>query len=304
MKAAAALMRFAAVILITVILGSAQTGCGSGGTQSVRDNTETLHQQPEEWFYDSFDPVKKAAYDAFRIAAENPFDEEPVPIRNEEGETASISIKDLDEAYQGFLYDHPEVFWLSRTYRYRAAADSGQEEFADAVAVVPLSESEEDLNNRKKEFEIAASGFLQEIEDSDNDKDRAAAIYDKIASQTLYEGEALYDDSYESGHTAYSVVTGKRGVCDGIALAYKYLLSECGIRCIVIPGESEGTAHVWNTVYWDDSWHEADLTWDTASEENDSMQYFDLSTEEMNKDHSREKEGIALAIPRSSERSD
>ena len=55
MKAAAALMRFAAVILITVILGSAQTGCGSGGTQSVRDNTETLHQQPEEWFYDSFE---------------------------------------------------------------------------------------------------------------------------------------------------------------------------------------------------------------------------------------------------------
>ena len=110
MKAAAALMRFAAVILITVILGSAQTGCGSGGTQSVRDNTETLDQRPEEWFYDSFDPVKKAAYEAFRIAAENPFDEEPVPVRNEEGEITSITIKDLDEAYQGFLYDHPEVF--------------------------------------------------------------------------------------------------------------------------------------------------------------------------------------------------
>ena len=72
----------------------------------------------------------------------------------------------------------------------------------------------------------------------------------------------------------------------------------------MIPGESGGTAHVWNTVYWDDSWHETDLTWDTASEGNDSMQYFDLSTEEMNKDHSREMDGIALAIPRSSERSE
>lgn len=304
MKAAAALMRFVSAILISAILGAALTGCGSGEAQPDRGSTETLHQQPEEWFYDSFDPVKKTAYDAFRIAAENPFDEEPVPIRNEEGEITSISIRDLDEAYQGFLYDHPEVFWLSRTYRYRTAADSGQEEFADAVAVVPLSGSEEDLNNRKKEFESAAAVFLQEIEDSDNDKDRAAAIYEKIASQTRYEGEALYDDSYESGHTAYSVITEKRGVCDGIALTYKYLLSECGIRCIVIPGESGGTAHVWNTVYWDDSWHETDLTWDTASEGNDSMQYFDLSTEEMNKDHSREKEGIALAIPRSSERSE
>ena len=65
----------------------------------------------------------------------------------------------------------------------------------------------------------------------------------------------------------------------------------------MIPGESEGTAHVWNIVYWDDSWHEVDLTWDIVSEGNDRMQYFDLSTEEMNKDHAREKEGIAPAIP-------
>ena len=303
MKAAAASMRFAAAILIAVILGSPQTGCGTEGVRSVRDNNETA-QPPEEWFYDSFDPVKKAAYDAFRLAAEKPFDEEPVPIRSGSGEITSISIKDLDEAYQGFLYDHPEVFWLSRTYRYRVITDSGQEEFADAVAVIPLSESEEDLRDRKKEFESAAAGFLQGLEDTDNDRDRAAAIYERIASQTRYEGEALNGDTYESGHTAYSVISENRGVCDGIALAYKYLLSECGIRCIVIPGESEGAAHVWNTVYWDDSWHETDLTWDTASEGNDSMQYFDLSTEEMDKDHSREGEGIALAIPRTSERSE
>lgn len=303
MKAASASKRFAAVILIAVILGSLQTGCGAEGVKSVRDKNETA-QPPEEWFYDSFDPVKKTAYDAFRIAAEKPFDEEPVPIRSESGEITSISIKDLDEAYQGFLYDHPEVFWLSRTYRYRAITDSGQEEFADAVAVVPLSESEEDLRDRKKEFESAAAGFMQGLEDTDNDRDRAAAIYERIASQTRYEAEALNGDTYESGHTAYSVISENRGVCDGIALAYKYLLSECGIRCIVIPGESEGAAHVWNTVYWDDSWHETDPTWDTASEGNDSMQYFDLTTEEMDKDHSREGEGIALAIPRTSERSE
>ena len=296
--------RLAAAILLAGLAVSSLGACGPGGGSDGGNREETADSQSEEWFYDHFDEERKMAYDAFRIAAQDPLSGEPVPIRSEQGETKSIPVRVLDEVYQGFLFDHPEVFWLSRTYRYRTAADSGQEEFADAVAVVPLSGSEEDLNNRKKEFESAAAVFLQEIEDSDNDKDRAAAIYEKIASQTRYEGEALYDDSYESGHTAYSVITEKIGVCDGIALAYKYLLSECGIRCIVIPGESGGTAHVWNTVYWDDSWHETDLTWDTASEGNDSMQYFDLSTEEMNKDHSREMDGIALAIPRSSERSE
>ena len=65
----------------------------------------------------------------------------------------------------------------------------------------------------------------------------------------------------------------------------------------MVPGESGGAAHVWNLVYWDGSWHETDLTWDIASDGNERMQYFDLSTEEMNKDHRREQVGIATAVP-------
>ena len=41
----------------------------------------------------------------------------------------------------------------------------------------------------------------------------------------------------------------------------------------------------------------SDLTWDTVSGVNDSGQYFDLTTEEMSKDHEREREGIALMAP-------
>ena len=52
-----------------------------------------------------------------------------------------------------------------------------------------------------------------------------------------------------------------------------------------------------NTVFWDEKWHESDLTWDTVSGVNNSGQYFDLTTEEMSKDHEREKEGIALMAP-------
>jgi hypothetical protein len=50
-------------------------------------------------------------------------------------------------------------------------------------------------------------------------------------------------------------------------------------------------------VFWDGSWHEADLTWDIESSESDRRQYFDLTTLEMNKDHIREEDGIAPAVP-------
>ena len=98
-------------------------------------------------------------------------------------------------------------------------------------------------------------------------------------------------------HTAYGALCEKRAFCDGIALAYKYLLDRCGIRCLLIPGTAEGMPHVWNTAFWDEKWHESDPSWDTGSEDIYSGQYFDLTTVEMNKDHEREETGIALLIP-------
>ena len=131
--------RLAAAILLAGLAVSSLGACGPGGGSDGGNREETADSQSEEWFYDHFDEERKMAYDAFRIAAQDPLSGEPVPIRSEQGETKSIPVRVLDEVYQGFLFDHPEVFWLSRTYRYRTAADSGQEEFADAVAVVPLS---------------------------------------------------------------------------------------------------------------------------------------------------------------------
>ena len=289
--------RLAAAILLAGLAVSSLGACGPGGGSDGGNREETADSQSEEWFYDHFDEERKMAYDAFRIAAQDPLSGEPVPVRSEQGETKSIPVRVLDEVYQGFLFDHPEVFWLSRTYGYRSGGESTGEETADAVAVAALPESEEALGSQKEEFEDAASEFLRGVEKTENDRDKAAAIYEKLAVQTEYEEEAVYDDRFEADHTAYNVITGRRGVCDGIALAYKYLLSRCGIRCLVVPGESGGAAHVWNLVYWDGSWHETDLTWDIASDGNERMQYFDLSTEEMNKDHRREQVGIATAVP-------
>ena len=283
-----------AVFISTILI----SGCAaSKETQKPPGAGKSAHGEGFEWFYESFDEKKTAAYDAFRISAERPFDSEPVPIRDKSGTVTEIAVSDLAAAYQGFLYDHPEVFWLSGSYNYRVSGDSGGEEMADAVSVIPIPDSEQDLRAAKKDFESAAEHYLLKAADAEGDREKAKILYESLAGEIEYEEEALYDSALLNEHTAYGAVCKKKAVCDGMALAYKYLLDRCGIRCILIPGTSEGAPHVWNTVFWDERWHESDLTWDTVSEAKEGGQYFDLTSEEMNKDHEREKEGIAIRIP-------
>ena len=286
-------MLFAVFISMILISGCA----ASKETQKPPGAGKSAHGEGFEWFYESFDEKKTAAYDAFRISAERPFDSEPVPIRDKSGTVTEIAVSDLAAAYQGFLYDHPEVFWLTGSYNYRVSGDSGGEEMADAVSVIPIPDSEHDLRAMKKEFESAVEYYLRKAADAEGDREKAKILYDSLAGEIEYEEEALYDSALLNEHTAYGAVCKKKAVCDGMALAYKYLLDRCGIRCILIPGTSEGAPHVWNTVFWDERWHESDLTWDTVSEAKEGGQYFDLTSEEMNKDHEREKEGIAIRIP-------
>lgn len=286
-------MLFAVFISMILISGCAE----SKETQKPPGAGKSAHGEGFEWFYESFDEKKTAAYDAFRISAERPFDSEPVPIRDKSGTVTEIAVSDLAAAYQGFLYDHPEVFWLTGSYNYRVSGDSGGEEMADAVSVIPIPDSEHDLRAMKKEFESAVEYYLRKAADAEGDREKAKILYDSLAGEIEYEEEALYDSALLNEHTAYGAVCKKKAVCDGMALAYKYLLDRCGIRCILIPGTSEGAPHVWNTVFWDERWHESDLTWDTVSEAKEGGQYFDLTSEEMNKDHEREKEGIAIRIP-------
>ena len=119
-----------AVFISTILI----SGCAaSKETQKPPGAGKSAHGEGFEWFYESFDEKKTAAYDAFRISAERPFDSEPVPIRDKSGTVTEIAVSDLAAAYQGFLYDHPEVFWLSGSYNYRVSGDSGGEEMADAA---------------------------------------------------------------------------------------------------------------------------------------------------------------------------
>lgn len=280
---------FAAVLAACLAAAVTLPGCS-------RPETEE-DGKTQEWFYQNLDSGLRPVYDAFREAAEDPFGAEAVPILSESGEPESFAVSQINDVYQGFLYDHPEMFWLTGTYDYHVPENAGSGEQADAVAVIPFAGSREELETMKAEFADAAGKLLSDIPEKESDSEKAVLIYRNLIGDAQYEEEALYDPSFAAQHTAYGAILERRAVCDGFALAYKYLLNRKGIRCLVIPGTSEGEPHTWNTVFWDGIWHECDPTWEVCSDESGTLKYFDLTTREMNRDHRREESMASLQIP-------
>ena len=280
---------YTAVLTVCIFLAFLLPGC-------ARPETEE-QGEAEEWFYQNLDSGQRPIYDAFRKAAEEPFGKEAVPIMSGAGEPASYAVSQIDAVYQGFLYDHPEMFWLTGSYEYHATETAEGGETADAVAVIPLAGSRRELKTMKAEFESAAGKLLSDIPDKESDGEKAVMIYRHLVEGAHYEEEALYDPAFAAQHTAYGAIFQRRAVCDGFALAYKYLLNKIGIRCLVIPGTSDSEPHTWNTAFWDGAWHESDPTWEVCSDESGALKYFDLTTEEMNRDHRREESITARLIP-------
>ena len=71
----------------------------------------------------------------------------------------------------------------------------------------------------------------------------------------------------ENNSNIYGLMIEKKAVCEGYAKAFKYLLDELNIPCVIICGDvtdEDGNIerHAWNEVYLEGKWYAVDTTWD------------------------------------------
>ena len=66
-------------------------------------------------------------------------------------------------------------------------------------------------------------------------------------------------------HSLVNVIAKKMGVCEGISLAFQYILQLLDIECVSIEGELEGGAHAWNIVSVDGYNYHIDVTSDMGA---------------------------------------
>lgn len=96
-----------------------------------------------------------------------------------------------------------------------------------------------------------------------SDYDKILQVHDWIIDNLEYESNIENSNVYN----LYGALIEKKAVCEGYAEAFKYILDEMRIPCILVSGtatNSEGTTerHEWNYVQIDNKWYAVDSTWD------------------------------------------
>ena len=181
----------------------------------------------------------------------------------------------VQQAYDAFIYDYPEAFWLgscSYTVSYQPSSNA----YKNGEPVVCYLRSIKVKPNERyagagdpaeiAAFQQAVEQTAAEIKETFSDQpdryEQVLAIHDYLCIHVSYK-----EISY--AHTAAGVFLKNREVvCEGYAKAFKILCGRFGIPAVLIPGgalKSNGTreGHMWNYVQMEDGlWYMLDTTWD------------------------------------------
>jgi hypothetical protein len=112
-------------------------------------------------------------------------------------------------------------------------------------------------------------------------------LHDRLINRIVYDND--YDKNAAIAHSIIGVFVFKKAVCDGISKAMKYLLNRVGIRSIVVDGigySGEEENHAWNIVKINGKAYHLDATWNIRNEIGIRYDYFNLTDEDIRKDHS------------------
>lgn len=86
------------------------------------------------------------------------------------------------------------------------------------------------------------------------DMQKAIILHDYLAIQVEYDANA------SNRYSAFGALRDGKAVCQGYALAYKYLLNKAGIECHIVT--SKTLNHAWNIVKLNGKYYHVDVTWD------------------------------------------
>ena len=116
------------------------------------------------------------------------------------------------------------------------------------------------------------------------DYQKELALHDYLVSNCTY-GFGSPDD--ENEFRAYGALIDCEAVCSGYTEAMTLLLTDAGIKSEIVIGDAGNEHHAWNMVYLNDKWYHLDATWDDPKGMNIiSHAYFNISDDEISKDHS------------------
>ncbi len=138
------------------------------------------------------------------------------------------------------------------------------------------------------------------------DLEKEAAVYTWLTSNVDYDWSHM-DVMAETARDAYGPYGGlvnRSAVCLGYATSFQILMDMLGIECVTVVGAGAHSTmdHAWNVVKPDGKWYCVDATWDANGREQlggeYEWRYFNLTSDEMAKDHQWDYANVPEAVTR------
>ena len=227
---------------------------------------------PYSRYYRSRLPEKeKAAYDALCAGFEAGQGEIDLP---------PSGTGDLNRLMYAVKYDNPQFFYVD----CRITVVTGP---ARTSARVNYRTDAAETARRKREITAEAAPIISSLR-TKSQGEKALYLHDRLVRRCSY-GEVPGREA--DAHTIAGALLDNICVCEGYAMAYKYLADLAGVRCMTVCGEGvhpDGTRgpHAWNLVMTDGKCSHVDVTFDQLlAGRYCSRAYYGLSDAELLADH-------------------
>ena len=169
-------------------------------------------------------------------------------------ESYQISIDKFGSIVSGILNEKADLYFVNKGWSYSYLQSGG----SSVVTSVKLTYSNAYDDSA---FQKAEKEALTVIKTGMTDLEKAIALHDYLAINCEYDYENyLANKIPDESYTAYGVLVNRTAVCQGYALAYKYLLNKAGINCYMV--SSETMNHAWNLIVLNGKYYQVDVTWD------------------------------------------
>lgn len=183
-------------------------------------------------------------------------------MQREDGKEA-INIA-FQNAWSAFRLDHPEVFDINIKNVYLTTKTTTLRNKNKYEFFLTCKEEKDikSINNSTYEIEKKKEEIIKDLKDK-NSVAKVLNIHNWLVDNLQYDVSMKRTNN----NNIYGALIEKNVVCEGYAKAFKYLLDELDVPCVIICGEvidesGNMQKHAWNEVYLNGNWYAIDVTWD------------------------------------------
>lgn len=174
----------------------------------------------------------------------------------------NVSMESVEKAYFAIYNDHPELFYLSHApkivQRSSGFIGFGSLSCSSSLVVMPIY-SDREIRDCELKIDGIKTELKKQITPRTTDEEKVLLAAEYLVRNTVYE----INDQFNQN--AASALCFGRAQCSGISKAFKLLMDELGVDCIMISGNADdgrgnSGAHAWNLVKIAGQYYHVDVT--------------------------------------------